>query len=73
MATLGNNKITGLDGDQVTSNDHVVTRGYSDGVLPSPQENSGGLLKKLIQYVVMEIYLLAPSRLPYLGHIKIYF
>ena len=47
MATLGNNKITGLDGDQVTSNDHVVTRGYSDGVLPSPQNNSGGLLKKV--------------------------
>ena len=47
MATLGNNKITGLDGDQVTSNDHVVTRSYSDGVLPSPQDNSGGLLKKV--------------------------
>ena len=47
MATLGNNNITGLNEDQVTSNDHVVTRSYSDGLLPSPQDNSGGLLKKV--------------------------
>ena len=44
MATLGNDKITGLSSNEITSNNNAVSKSYADNVIPLPANNSGSIL-----------------------------
>ena len=46
MATLRNNKVTGLFTNEVENNNNAVTKTYADGVLPPTQNRAGSLLQK---------------------------
>ena len=46
MATLRNNKVTGLFTNEVENNNNAVTKTYADGVLPPVQNRAGSLLQK---------------------------
>ena len=46
MATLGNDKITGLSSSEITGDNHAVSKSYSDGLLPSPTGKPGSILEK---------------------------
>ena len=44
MATLGNDKITGLSSSEITSNNNAVSKSYADNIIPLPANNSGSVL-----------------------------
>lgn len=44
MATLGNDKITGLISETITSDNHAVSKSYADNIIPPPANNSGSVL-----------------------------
>ena len=46
MATLRNNKVTGLFTGEVENNNNAVTKTYADGVLPPTLNNDGSVLQK---------------------------